>query len=370
MLTDYRLFNGLQRGVDGGTIFANDIGDYRLYSYSFECHMGKAWNEFNRQARGLIVHVPTKSVVCRPLSKFFNLNEMDESKLENLPVNQEFFLQEKLDGSCVSTYIRDGALACATPGSMISEQSRWAEKWLSHHLKYSGQEFDDTKFKEFKKLNEDLTFIFEAIYPENLNVVAYGDRNELVLLSIKDHSGLEWHPSRVDQIAVKFGFSRPKVYNYALDADLINKVPRDEEGYVAFWPDLGLRVKIKGETYVQLHKVKSMFSEKGVCEILAEGRYSELYAILPKHLSKQCDDIASLLRTKFFALKHEAEDTYEKIKDLPTRKEQALTIQKCASQKVWGTVFTMLDSCKKQIPQDVIDRMIWRVIFDSLGHKK
>ena len=378
MHQDFRLFNGLEKGVANGDITATDFGEYRLYKYSFECHMAQRWGEFTSEARGIICHVPTKSIVARPLKKFHNLSELESTKLENLPLDKPFYLQEKLDGSCIVTYLHGHSLATATPGSFISDQAKYANAWLHQHLILTqeeylkGQHVNDPGYwplNKFKADNKYLTFIFEAIYPENLNVVSYGSRNELVLLSVREHSGQELHPNRVDELAAFYKFSRPRVFDYSLDADLINKIPKDEEGYVAFWPELELRVKVKGETYVALHRIKSMFSQRGVCECLADGRYGDLYRILPQHLAKECDDIASLLRTKFYAFKHIAEDIYESVKNLPTRKEQALKIQNDPHREIYGVVFTMLDAQKKSIAPDIIDRMIWRVIYQGLEGK-
>lgn len=365
MFKDYNLFDKLLKEVELDNVFMSQVGDYALFKYTNPCLIYQRWNEYNREARGIVFHVPTKSVVCRPFSKFFNMDEREETKLENLPTS-EFFLTEKLDGSCVSTYLGNHRIKCATPGSLISTQSVWAEEWLNKHL----QKVQDEELKgmhvndmghlavgAFTRDIKDLTFIFEAIYPENLNVVLYKGREELVLLTIRQMNGLELRPHMVDEYAARYKFSRPRSFKFDLSRTLA--FPENEEGYVAYWPKENLRVKIKSPEYVRLHRIKSSFNAKGICEVLAESRFGEFLQILPPHLQKEADDIAALLRTQFYDLKIKTEDIFYKVRDLPTRKEQALAIQKTPDQRLWSLVFNMLDGHYN-------DRLLWRKIYEEL----
>jgi tRNA splicing ligase len=53
-------------------------------------------------------------VIARRYHKFFNINEIDETKVENIDTSQPFVILEKLDGSMVSPYISEGKLRFAT----------------------------------------------------------------------------------------------------------------------------------------------------------------------------------------------------------------------------------------------------------------
>lgn len=352
MLRDYELYNALMKEVEDGNVSLMDSAckKYRIFKYTMGCHMKSAWNDANVQARGIIFNIETKDIVCRPMKKFLNLNEAESTKLENLPKG-EFFITEKLDGSCVSSWVDENNLRFATPGSTESDQAKWAEQWFQNVL-------SPEKYENLKEASREATFIFEAIYPENRNIVLYGDRTECVLLTIKYHNGAEARPHIVDGLAKYYGFTRPRSFKFELSNSL--QFPDNEEGYVVYWPDYSFRVKVKSPTYVMLHKMKDSFSEKGICEVLAEGRLKDFMDILPPHMQKEADDIASVLRTKFYGYKNIAEDVYQIVKNLGTRKDQAIKIQSICPRNLWSSVFLMLDS-------NYTDRNLWRIIYKEIN---
>ena len=67
-----------------------------------------------------------------------------------------------------------GNLVVATPGSLNSSQALWAK------ISYGNIILHWLIFPEH------LTFIFEAIYPENRIVVDYGEREDLILTNIRN----------------------------------------------------------------------------------------------------------------------------------------------------------------------------------------
>ena len=142
--------------------------------------MSRAWTPASRAARGIVFHTPTGTVVCRPMPKFFNLDEHEETRLENLPAVRAV-VDEKVDGSCVSIHLRDGRVRCTTPGSFGSEQAKWAEAELGRRGLCA-----DGGFTEFVR---GTTLVCEAVYPENISVVDYGTRRDLVLVAALDVTG-------------------------------------------------------------------------------------------------------------------------------------------------------------------------------------
>lgn len=355
-MIDHDLYRNLEKEVIEDRIRKTTFGNLNLYKYSENTANKRLWNATNRKARGIIIHDKTHKIVARSFEKFFNLNECDETKLEVLP-KSPFLISEKLDGSCATSYLgEDGKIACATPGAFESDQAKWSTNWLRNHLESIGQ------LGQFEILNDGLTFIFEAIYPENLNVVTYGQRTELVLLSVISHAGHEIHPVIVDDYANWFHFTRPRTFQF--DLSLMPKFPPNEEGYVAYWPTENFRVKIKSPEYVQLHRLKNLFTAKGFCEALSEGRYKELFEILPKHLQVVADDIVGALRTKFFDIKTKYETIYDSVKNLGSRKEQAIEIQK-HDKELWHLVFARLD----HDDEAYMTRQIWRYIYKTLPTK-
>lgn len=52
----------------------------------------------NRECRGIIFHKETGNLVARRLHKFFNINEMDETKAERIDLSKPHILLTKADG--------------------------------------------------------------------------------------------------------------------------------------------------------------------------------------------------------------------------------------------------------------------------------
>ena len=350
----FEFLNKILKEVENETVSMSIDGEYAIFKYKDSCQYDKNWNDINKECRGIIWHLPTKKLIARPFAKFWNLNEFEYLKIENLPFNEPHIIWEKLDGSMVSVFLDiNGKIKCATPGSLISEQSKWAKNWLEEFFTINGN------YHQFLHKLEEHTFIFEAIYPENLIVVNYGQRTELVLLAVRKLNGEELHPNIVDEIARQFNFSRPRRYNFIIDGLQTIPFESNSEGYVVHWPEKSLRVKIKGEEYTQLHRLRSTFSLKGVCEALSEGNYGKLYSVLPNHLRTISDDIAAQLRTKFFTLKADVIAAYDSIKDLPTRKEKAIKIQKSFPKHLWSHLFCNLDN-------KLTDRDLWMAIYNEI----
>ena len=364
--TDSKLYWALRSEVARGNVsMRGDLDNYVIFKYNQDCVINDAWNGTNRQARGIIFYAPTERIVCRPFDKFFNLDERGETQLERLP-DADFIVWEKLDGSCCSSFLYFNQLRVATPGSYESEQAKWASEWLNNHLIKLGQ-LDD-----FKRLNKEMTFIFEGIWPESAGnpappVLDYGDREELVLLAVRSHHGQEANRYEVDTWARAFNFARPKRFesHIGLTRNLKEQIPDDEEGYVVQYPSANnFRVKVKSPHYMMLHRTMSRLTRKGICEIYEAGEGKKWIKSLPRHISKRADDMVADLKQDFYKIFYLVDDSYKEASTLKTRKEQALYIlEKSNLPKAYaGLVFAKLDG-------KYDDKMIWGILKNENKHK-
>lgn len=331
---DESLFEAFLREVADRRVNRRDAGDYSLFKYNTVQQLSREWTDVRRAARGVVFHVPTLTVVCRPIPKFFNLDEHDETRFENLPADPPR-VEEKLDGSCVSIHLRDGVIRCATPGSFDSEQARWAEAELARR----GLD-TDAGLREFAA---QATLVCEVIFPENVSVVDYADRRDVVLLAVVDLDGRERPPSEVDAVAARFGLSRP----VRVDVAVAREMPVDPrgEGYVvSYWGGpRPLRVKVKGDEYLRLHPVISALSDTVVLDLIRTGRLDEFARHMPRAARERADDIASNLLQRFRSIRARVEEAHAAVRDLPTRKDQALAVQRIADPEERGLVFHLLD---------------------------
>ncbi len=331
---DEVLFEAFLREVAERRVNRRDAGDHALFKYNTVQQLSREWTEVRRAARGVVFHVPTVRIVCRPIPKFFNLDEDDETRLENLPADPPR-VEEKLDGSCVSIHLRDGRVRCATPGSFDSEQARWAEKEIARRGL-------DTH-AGLNELAAAATLVCEVIFPENVSVVDYADRRDVVLLAVVDLDGRERPPPEVDAIAARFGLSRPVRVDVAVSREMPVD-PRGEGYVVSYWGGpRPLRVKVKGGEYLRLHPVISALNDTVVLDLIRTGRLDEFAARMPRAARARADDIAANLLQHFRSLRASVEQAHAAVRDLPTRKDQALAVLRVADPEERGLVFHLLD---------------------------
>ena len=333
-MKDPILLKKIEKEVLAGNVSASEWGGVTLYKYTQDCQFAGRWNEVNRECRGIIIG-PDGTIYARPFSKFFNLGEVMETSHANLPWNTSVEIFEKLDGSCGTLYTHPyHGMSIATPGSMESDQAKYATKIFrrkenGHYLAF------------YNSLQGECTPIFEIIYPANRIVCDYGEREELVLLGIRELGGQEWHQRRVDNVAAQYGISRPRRF----DVDLAKPIdfPDNEEGYVALFEN-GLRIKIKSPAYLRVHRLLNYLSPKGVIELIQGREYRTTLEQLPPSIQQSFDDIRAGVQNKYDELRIALENIYNIIPQGVSRKEQALWIQANAPKESWGLLFNMLDS--------------------------
>jgi len=278
----------------------NASGNFIIWNYNARCQWEKEWNEYTSIARGLITDTEG-NIIARPFPKFFNLNEMEETRLENLPVEIPL-ISEKLDGSLGIQYIEDGKIKIATRGSFESEQAIWATKWIQ----------DTHSIEEFR---EDWTYLYEIIYPENKIVVDYKNRRELVLLAvINTDTGEEEDYRNID---VKLRMNWANHYNISSIDQIIKLLPdlnNNEEGFVAYYSN-GLRVKFKSEEYCRLYKLLTRFSTISIWENLKAGTdFTEILDRVPQEFAEWVKNEKQALQEKYNVIYHQPEMIWKKIR--------------------------------------------------------
>lgn len=261
--------------------------DLVLYNYTDKCTYDRHWNDVTRYSRGLIFEKETGKIVAVPFPKFFNVGEMPETRLENLP-DESYIVTEKMDGSLGIIYNYKGQWRVATRGSLTSEQAIKGQEIL--------QKYD------MSQINKDHTLLVEIIYPENKIVVNYGDEEKLVLLSaINREQQVECHRTMVGAISDLSGMPLVKEYNYTIDEmiELQKTIPKDDEGFVVRF-DSGLRVKIKGHEYLRIHKLLSHMSPISFWETMENGKVKVDYLQeLPEEYRKEAEELTKKLESNY-----------------------------------------------------------------------
>ena len=279
-----RLLSGLEEARAAGFVWRRDCAETgrALYVYSDTCIYDRAWDEFSLLARGLILHPGERRIVATPFPKFFNVGENGQA----FP-DMGFEVFEKVDGSLAILHHFDGRWRAATKGNFDSFQAKWAERFV---------EASDHR----NNLDPSVTYLTEAVFPENRIVVRY-EKPELVLLAAYRENGEELSFAELSELSGRINWRVAKRFDYASFSDLAAStatLPATEEGFVIRF-DNGLRLKLKGDEYRRIHALITGCTPLALWEALASG--CDMAAIrrdLPEEFWGDFDAISGLIAAR------------------------------------------------------------------------
>ena len=315
----------LRKRVDLGLVVARKNGRLTIFDYTNHCMFERAWDEFTTQARGLVLDEHGQ-VVARPWSKFFNLNERPETRLEALPAETPE-LSEKMDGSMIVVFHDDVEKKwhATTRGCWDNAQTKYAKGWLD---------------KNAQVLAPGKTFIFELVAPWNRLVIPYAKEEMILLGIVETASGNDSTYAQVAKEASRMGLKSVSFQTKPIsDLDLADPTIQFKEGYVARFSN-GLRVKLKYHQYMALHKVMTGLSVKGIWEILSVGNEPTFDNVPDEFMDwyrKQRDG----LREAFSKIEGKAKAIFNATPTMATRKEYAAAFGK--HKEMASILFLMLD---------------------------
>lgn len=117
-----------------------------------------------RECRGMIFDTATGNILRRPLHKFWNINEREETQLAKIDFTDPHIVLSKLDGSMISPFKVNEKVRFGTKMG-ITDVSLRAEEYIKHHPEF-------LLFSEWAITNG-ITPIFEYTAPTNRIVVNY-----------------------------------------------------------------------------------------------------------------------------------------------------------------------------------------------------
>jgi RNA ligase len=240
-------------------------------------------------------------VLARPFPKFFNYGE-HVSKGWAVPTGTPI-VTEKLDGSLGILYVLDGRPWIATRGSFTSDQALWATQWWREKeaaynlaLPPSGE-----------------TFLFEIIYPANRIVVNYDFSGLVFLASIDKANGRQVPRSMTGTLAS--GIIRDAERVPFSDLKALSKLDEpNSEGFVLYYPNDNVRMKIKFPEYVRLHKLITGINEIAIWEHLRDGKtLDDLIDKVPDEFFQWVTQTSNRLNAAFNAIRDQAEQDYNEV---------------------------------------------------------
>lgn len=292
-----------------------DSPELFILNYTEKAAYDSVWNNVTLNCRGLIVDA-FNWIVARPFPKFFNYGQPGCPELD---LNEPAVVSDKLDGSLGILYRNPdtGKYAIATRGSFASDQAIHATEILN--TKYSG--YTPPK---------GITMLFEIIYPENRIVCDYGDMDDLVLLgSVDIASGDNWDAADMD-----WDWPGPiaEVFPYQTMREALEAEPRKgKEGFVVHFLTSDVRVKIKQEDYIQLHRIVTGLNARSVWEAMVYDEVDELIEKIPDEFHSFIRGVEKDINTEVMELVNYVQRKFARIDEsLPdncSRRDFALAVK-------------------------------------------
>jgi RNA ligase len=264
------MYNGLftqeelDREIESGYVRSRehpDDNEMWILNYTEKAAFESHWNNVTLNCRGLVIG-PLCNIIARPFPKFFNYGQ---SNCPVVDLDEPAIVSDKMDGSLGILYKIDGQLAIATRGSFTSDQAIHATEILR------------TKYSDFKPL-PGWTYLFEIIYPENRIVCDYVGMDDLVLLGmVHIETGGTTSTVSGNWPGPTAGIFQWETLRQALAA----KPRKGAEGFVVHLLNSDVRVKIKQEDYIALHRIVTGLNARSVWEAMLTDSIDELIEKVP-----------------------------------------------------------------------------------------
>lgn len=318
--------------------------DVRIFNYTQTCQFAQTWDDITRQCRGLILNVKTGEILARPFPKFFNYGE-HVTKGWAIPTTKPE-IYEKLDGSLGIYYQLNDKPWIATRGSFTSDQAKWATEWWRANVSEKADQMPG------------ITHLFEIIYPQNRIVVSY-DYSGLVHLVSLDNESHNPLPVSWDE---------PMRHARKIESESVTELlaldEPNSEGFVVFYPEENVRMKIKFPEYVRLHRIVTGVSEIAIWEMLRDGKpLAYILENVPDEFYKWVEATKNKLVSEFQKIQNTAQEDYVLTLDSiqpPGTKEEYPEYRKAfainaQTRKYPSLLFALLDK-KPTHP------LIWRMV--------
>lgn len=312
-----------------------DLEFPELYLFKYNQIESPMGEKIVQESRGIILDSSNNwKIVSRAFDKFFNYGEYYCAEIDW----NNFYIQEKMDGSIMTIYFYKGNWRVASSGNSNASGEVWAgqnnkgenEKILFSNYFWNTFNSQGLKLPNFTNC-ELFSFIFELTGPLN-RVVVIHDKPSLTLLSVRNlETQEEYLPCEANEI---FNLQYPFVeyHNYKsleeLKKSFETKSPLSHEGYVVLSKNKNIlkgfdRAKIKHPGYVIIHHARDGFNEKSCLDIVRNGEISEVVNAYPE-FEKMLQEI----KLRYENMLNYIELEYSKYKNILDQKEFALTLKK------------------------------------------
>ena len=303
------------------------------------------YNPIVRECRGIILDIADENnpfVACYAFNKFGNYGEGYADNIDWSTAR----IQEKVDGSILKVWFDTrmskwmlstngtiNAFECPLPFA-FKDVETFGDAFVRGVSKEEPFDPSMLDFAEDHKLNNEDTYVFELIGPYNKVVVQY-PLDVYHIGTRKNKSSFNY-----EEMDIFIGIKKPKIYQFSSIEETVEfakTLSSQEEGFVVVDGNWN-RVKIKGETYVQLHHLRGdVVTPKRIMTLVLSNEDGEFLNYFPEF-----SNFFNEVKAKYLAYTEKvfkelcyAEDNWiVQLRDgLATRKDYAQWVQKNATNK-------------------------------------
>lgn len=247
-----------------------DDGRYTILTYN------QVESDFNEiichEARGLIIDTMDNFKVVRmAFKKFFNI---DESYATTIDWSTASAL-EKIDGSIMSVWYANNEWHVSTNNVIDARKAEVYNKNTNFYdifmkaVKNTNLNFDD--------LDKRFCYTFELVSPETRIVIAYPNA-KLYHLTTRDMTNLE-------ETDININVEKPKRYSFTSESNIryiVSSLSNNHEGVVVC-DNQHNRVKIKTESYLLMHHLRSSMSIVNAIKLVKLNDYHEFVSYFKEY---------------------------------------------------------------------------------------
>ena len=307
-----------------------DDGAYSILTYDM---LSSNMNfEIVKQCRGTIVKKTENGYkcVCYPFRKFGNYSE-SYADTDLIDWSLGVDVQSKIDGSLIKVFNDEGLWLVATNNTINAFSAPCGDSTFGNVFYSIIEKY--MRIKDFfAALDPNFTYMFEMVHPLYNPIVIHYDKPAIYFLGRRDMRTFEEDVKRNEFYSMDWiCFPAHNRYNSLYECiEAAHHMGEDEEGYVVTAINQRavdgsfLRVKVKGEKYLELHRLRGngpLTAEK-IIELYQTDSLDDFLAYFPEH-TKFVNDVTH----RITRLCKQAELAYDSAKGFPDRKEFALRAQ-------------------------------------------
>lgn len=312
-------------------------------------------NALRRECRGITFCSDSGDVIARKYHKFFNLNEREETLIDNVDWSVRYSIHHKMDGSMITPVMVRGDL-------------QWHTKMGNTDVAQPVYKFvsDNPQYEEFARdcIEDGVTPIFEWCSRKQRIVVDYPE-DRLVLTAIRNnYTGIYFSDDEMRRAALNYGLDNEGVtYTDNIDyfVDSVRGMTHDIEGFVVRFVD-GHMLKIKTDQYVAIHKAKEhILYDRNIVKLILENKLDDIFPHLQRDERNRLEEFQDKVLTRIGDVVLEHVNFYNTVAKM-SPKQYALERAPSTESKTNTIIFKLLNNSQKDVYEFTRDMVVDTIV--------